>query len=108
MATMPPILKSGTADVNGTATVTLQDPAMDYSIEQISVSTGGTQGIAKVYRQQQFLIGTNQGWADSADGPPAIPLSAGEILSVVFSGVGAGVACFVSFYGQQLPRGFPR
>jgi len=91
---------SATATAAGSA-VADYSPVVPTSIEQISVSTTGSSGTALVYLDNLFVLGSSQGWLDSADGPPPIDVNPGSHLQVRWTGAGAAVGCTALLMGQQ-------
>jgi len=99
---MPPQIITATADASGTAVATLSGSVgVSIVVEQISVSNTAGVGTAEVFLDNVFLCGSSQGWLDSADGPPAIPLDQAASLSVKWFGVPAGTGCVAMFLGVQ-------
>jgi hypothetical protein len=97
---MPPLIATAVADFFGNATVAMPQLGVDVLIEQIAVSTNGTTGTCIVRLNKNFIFGSSQAWADSADGEPYVPVQQNDVLEVVFS-VGSGNICKVTFLGEQ-------
>lgn len=98
---MPPLIATAVADFFGNATVQMPPVGPNVIIEQIAVSTNSVGGTCKVFLNKNFVLGSSQAWADSADGDPPIPVGQNDILEVVFSGAGNGVICKAAFFGTQ-------
>jgi hypothetical protein len=101
---MPPQIINAVATAAGAAVALFSaSGGIRYAIQQIAVSTTGATGTAQVLLNNQFILGTSQGWLDSADGPPSIDLAPGDQLKVVWANAGAGASCTAVLLGEQYP-----
>lgn len=94
---------SATLDDSGSGSITFQDASHDYIIQQICLQVdNGVGGVAIVEINHNFICGTASGALDSADGEPAIPLRAGEILTISWASVSTGKAAHCTLIGQAV------
>lgn len=86
----------GTAEVDFTPA-----PGMQWMVYHIGISCAGTLPcICRVFLNQKFLLGSNDGTADSADGSP-IPMQSNDMLRFVWSNTSPGAVVSVNMLVEE-------
>lgn len=83
-----------TADATGTVTANLvPPPGYAWSVNHIAISSNSnTNSTCSIYKNSDFICGTNIGNGDSADGTP-VPIRQGDTLSAIWKGISNKAVC---------------
>lgn len=80
-------------------------PGMQWMVYHIGISCNGTLAcICQVYLNQKFLLGSNDGTADSADGAP-IPMQSNDQLRFVWTNTSPGAVVAVNMLVEEATIG---
>lgn len=81
--------------------------SVEWDIYQISVQTGQQNDACtcEIHHNMYFLCGTNQGFKDSAVGPPDAIVQAKDNLRIVWANVNPGDICIAAVWYNENPAG---
>lgn len=97
------------ANSSGFATVTFSPyvESVEWDVYQISIQTSNQNDACscEVHHNGYFLCGTNQGFKDSAVGPPDMVVKASDIATIMWFGANPGDQCQAGIWYNENPAG---